>query len=113
LEQGMKPADAAAAAGFGSGSSFHEQFSARTGLTPAEYAALRAASEFTLRLPADYRSREILDFFGRDKESVSERVRENGFTKCFETSGRTIGRVIAVDVEFRDGAAVCKTDAGA
>jgi AraC family transcriptional regulator of adaptative response / DNA-3-methyladenine glycosylase II len=109
LRQGMKPADAAAAAGYGSGSSFHEQFGARTGLTPTEYAALGNVTEFTLRLPAGYRSREILDFFGRDKESVSERVRENGFTKCFEADGRTI----AVDVEFRQGAALCGTDAGA
>ena len=112
LQQGMRPADAAAAAGFGSGSSFHEQFSARTGLTPAEYVALgdrKAGHEFTLRLPIGYRTREILDFFARDKESVSERVREHGFTKCFEANGR----VIAVDVEFRHDAAICRTDEGA
>src|SRR5580704_1955935 len=37
LENGSKPADAAAEAGYGSASSFHQQFSARTGLTPAVY----------------------------------------------------------------------------
>jgi len=33
----MRPSDAAAAAGFDSASAFHEQFVARTGLTPAVY----------------------------------------------------------------------------
>jgi AraC family transcriptional regulator of adaptative response / DNA-3-methyladenine glycosylase II len=108
LEEGVKPADAAAEAGYGSSSSFHEQFSAHTGMTPAEYGGLGAQREFTLRLPADYREREILDFFGRDKEGDSERVRLHGFAKCFESGGRTV----AVDVEFGERAAICRTDPG-
>ena len=52
LQRGDKPADAAAAAGFASSSSFHQQFVERTGLTPGAYSALRGASSFTLRLPA-------------------------------------------------------------
>jgi len=108
VRKGGKPGDAAAAAGFGSASSFHQQFLARTGLTPAAYAALGDAEEFTLKLPKDYRTREILAFFGRDKEGVSERVGEHGFCKCFESEGRAV----AVEVEFGRQAARCRTDAG-
>ncbi len=108
LEEGGKPLAAAASAGYGSSSSFHEQFSARTGLTPAAYAALGSTNEFTLRLPNGYRTCEILSFFGRDAEAVSERVTADGFTKCFEVDGRAI----AVEVVFRGNAAVCRTDPG-
>ncbi len=108
LEKGATLLDAASGAGYGSTSSFHQQFAARTGLTPAAYAALGNAREFTLRLPPDYRTREILAFFGRDKESVSERVTPNGITKCFEVDGRAV----AVEVEFSKNAAICRTDAG-
>jgi AraC family transcriptional regulator of adaptative response / DNA-3-methyladenine glycosylase II len=107
IEGGMKPADAAAEAGYGSASSFHQQFSMRMGLTPAVYADLDGAREFTLRLPKDYRVRETLDFFGRDKQAVSERVHANGFTKCFESNDRAV----AVDVEFGRHVAICRTDA--
>ena len=108
LESGGKPGDAAASAGYGSASSFHQQFSARTGLTPVAYAMLGGAREFALRLPKDYRTRETLDFFGRDKQSVSERVHGRGFTKCFEVGGRAV----AVEVEFGRQSAICRTDAG-
>lgn len=106
LEKGAKAADAAASAGFESASAFHEQFSARTGLTPAAYASLGRARQFTLRLPAGYRTREVLDFFGRDKESVSERVHASGFSKCFAFNDRAI----LVDVAFQGNTAVCSAD---
>jgi AraC family transcriptional regulator, regulatory protein of adaptative response / DNA-3-methyladenine glycosylase II len=108
LQKGEKPGDAAAAAGFGGASSFHQQFLARTGLTPAAYASLRDASEFTLKLPKDYRTREILAFFGRDQEGVSERVGAHGFSKCFEVDGCAV----VVEVEFGKHSAQCRTDAG-
>lgn len=108
LQKGVTLLDAASAAGYGSPSSFHQQFALRTGLTPAAYAAIGGAREFALRLPADYRTREILAFFGRDKESVSERVTSNGFTKCFDVDGRAT----AVEVEFAKYTAICRTDVG-
>ena len=108
MENGHKPADAAAEAGYGSASAFHEQFVARTGMTPAAWSTLASESEFTLRLPPGYRTREILAFFGRDRESVSERVREDGFTKCFESGGR----LVVVDISFQGNLAICRTDPG-
>jgi AraC family transcriptional regulator of adaptative response / DNA-3-methyladenine glycosylase II len=88
LERGVKPGDAAASAGFEGSSAFHQQFMARTGLTPGGYADLRDAREFVLRLPAGYRFREVLDFYGRDPESVSEQVFANGFRKAVTIDGR-------------------------
>ena len=78
LECGIKPAEAAASAGFDGTSAFHQQFLARTGLTPGGYAGLGHVREFVLNLPAGYRSREILDFYGRDPLSVSEQVWAGG-----------------------------------
>ena len=104
LRKGGNTGDAAASAGFGGASAFHQQFLARTGLTPASYAALRGVNEFTLKLPKDYRTREVLAFFGRDREGVSE----HGFSKCFEVGGRAI----TVEVEFGKQSARCRTDAG-
>ncbi len=108
LETGGKLSEVAAAAGYGSTSAFHEQFAAHTGLTPAAYAALAHTNKFTLRLPTGYRTREILAFFGRDCESIAERVRPDGFTKCFESNGRAI----AVDIAFGHDTASCTTDPG-
>ena len=82
LEQGAKPADASAQAGFESASVFHRHFRARNGLTPAVYANLAASNEFEVRLPAHYRPEEVLRFFGRDTASVSERVDAQCVTKC-------------------------------
>ncbi len=108
LENGSTLLDAASSAGYGSPSSFHQQFAARTGLTPAAYASLGKMREFTLRLPPAYRTQEILAFFGRDKESVSERVTSHGFTKCFQVDGQAV----AVEVEFAKNAVICRTDLG-
>src|SRR5215472_1742743 len=101
LANGTKPADASAEAGFESSSAFHSQFAARTGLTPGAYASL--SNEFVLRLPFAYRVREILDFYGRDPQSVSEQVSANGFRKCVMIGSEP--RLI--EIEFRGNAARC------
>jgi len=101
LANGTKPADASAEAGFASSSAFHAQFVARTGLTPAAYAAL--GNQFVLRLPSGYRSREILDFYGRDPQSVSEHVSAHGLRKCVVLDGAA--RLL--EVEFRKDTAHC------
>ncbi len=109
LATGTKPADAALQSGYGSASTFHQQFAERTGMTPAAYAALGERTQFEIHLPECYRTREILAFFGRDAAAVSERVHSNGFTKCFEAEARAV----AVEIVFQGDTAVCSTDAGA
>jgi AraC family transcriptional regulator, regulatory protein of adaptative response / DNA-3-methyladenine glycosylase II len=110
LQQGEKPADAAARAGFASSSSFHEQFVARTGLTPGAYAGLRGKSSFSLRLPARYRFQTVLDFYGRDPQSVSESVTEDRLRKCFLLESRPV----VMDIRFTGAGpgchAICQTD---
>jgi AraC family transcriptional regulator, regulatory protein of adaptative response / DNA-3-methyladenine glycosylase II len=106
LREGLKPASAAAEAGFESSSSFHEQFTARTGLTPGAYAALNGTSSFALRLPPRYRIRTVLDFYGRDAESVSESVTADGVKKCFLAEDRPA----VLDVRFSGDRAVCASD---
>jgi AraC family transcriptional regulator of adaptative response / DNA-3-methyladenine glycosylase II len=106
LQQGAKPGDAAAAAGFESSSSFHEQFIARTGLTPGGYAVLPVSSSFLLRLPVGYRFRTVLDFYGRDTESLSESVDECSLRKCFMLEGRPV----VVYIRFKGDTAICESD---
>jgi AraC family transcriptional regulator of adaptative response / DNA-3-methyladenine glycosylase II len=108
LENGAKALDAAVSAGFESASAFHERFSAQTGLTPGAYSNLAGASEFRLRLPAHYRVREVLDFYGRDPQSVSEQVFATGFRKAFSVGGKPA----CFEVAFEGNCAVCHVDGG-
>ena len=107
LEQGVKPVDAAAQAGFESASVFHQHFVGRTGLTPAAYANLAKAREFEIRLPAHYRPEEALRFFGRDLASVSERVEEHCITKCVLLEGQPA----VIKLHLGRQLARCTTDA--
>lgn len=112
LENGAKPAAAAAAAGFESASSFHERFLARTGLTPGVYAGLGNVREFVLRLPPRYRFREVLDFYGRDPAGVSEQVLPQGLRKALLIDGKPA--LIEIAFERGVGAVVvahCRIDA--
>jgi AraC family transcriptional regulator, regulatory protein of adaptative response / DNA-3-methyladenine glycosylase II len=106
IAQGMKPAAAAAEAGFESASAFHERFLSRTGLTPGAYAGLAGASAFTLRLPPRYRPSEVLDFYGRDPLSVSEQITSNGLKKAVLIDGQPA----SIEISFDGGSAVCRVD---
>jgi len=106
IRQGATPADAAAAAGFESASAFHEQFAARMAMTPGAYAALTGARDFRLKLPPRYRVREVLDFYGRDEQSVSERVNSDSLRKALLIDGAPS----LVEVLFREGVAECRVD---
>ncbi len=109
IESGAKPADAAAAAGFESASAFHDRFLSATGLTPGAYAGLAGATTFTLRLPARYRFQEVLDFYARDPQSVTESVFANGLRKAFLIEGEPV----AVEISFEGNTAVCRADGNA
>jgi AraC family transcriptional regulator of adaptative response / DNA-3-methyladenine glycosylase II len=104
LRSGIRPSEAAATAGFESSSSFHEQFTARTGLTPGTYANL--GSEFVLRLPPGYRFREVLAFYGRDPLSVSETVSSDGLRKCALIDGQPA----LFEIVFAGETAQCRVD---
>jgi AraC family transcriptional regulator of adaptative response / DNA-3-methyladenine glycosylase II len=108
LEGGIPAADAAADAGFEGTSAFHQQFLARTGLTPGSYAALGNSQGFVLRLPAEYRFREVLDFYGRDPQSVSEQVFATGFTKALLIEGQPA----AIEIFFEGNSAAVRVDGG-
>ena len=110
LAAGSKPAEASAEAGFESSSSLHEHFLARTGLTPGHYAALKDSDEFVLRLPAHYRPQETLAFYGRDPESVSERVSVTGLEKAILIDGSAATIQMAIQVMPFGENAVCRTD---
>jgi AraC family transcriptional regulator, regulatory protein of adaptative response / DNA-3-methyladenine glycosylase II len=112
LESGMKPAYAAACAGFEGTSAFHQQFLARTGLTPGGYAGLgddpSDTREFQVRLPVGYRCREVLDFYGRDPLSVSEEVSAGGLKKALLIDGQAS----LVQISFQANSAIVRATGG-
>jgi AraC family transcriptional regulator of adaptative response / DNA-3-methyladenine glycosylase II len=108
LECGIKPADAAASAGFEGTSAFHQQFLARTGLTPGGYAGLGNAREFMLRMPAGYRFQEVLDFYGRDPQSAGEQVFAGGLKKALLIDGRAS----LIEISFQGDSVVVRADGG-
>lgn len=106
IESGMKPAEAAAGAGFEALSAFHEQFLARTGMTPRAYAGLRDAREFVVRLPAGYRAREVFDFYGRDPRSVSEQIAGDRLRKAVVICGEAA----LIEILLEPGRAAVRVD---
>lgn len=66
--------DAAEGSGFESASAFHENFRARTGMTPAAYRDLGKEPGFRVALPDDFRAEDLLGFFGRDERGQTERT---------------------------------------
>ncbi len=107
LAQGISQIEAAGMAGFDSTSAFHQQFLAHTGLTPGAYASLCHLNEFTLRLPPEYRIHEVLDFYGRDPQSVSERVSANGLQKALLIDGKPS----LIEISFDKDSAIVRVDA--
>ncbi|MBL9209069.1 MAG: DNA-3-methyladenine glycosylase 2 family protein [Opitutaceae bacterium] len=67
-------------AGFESLSVFHVHFRRLTGLTPAEYRALRGSQSFTLKLPAEYPLAYLRRALTRDPQSLTERSDGDHFT---------------------------------
>jgi 3-methyladenine DNA glycosylase/8-oxoguanine DNA glycosylase len=61
-----------------------------------------------LRLPAGYRVREVVDFYGRDPQSVSERVYRDGVDKAVVIDGRPA----LIEIRFGGGNASVRSDGG-
>lgn len=107
LADGASVSDAAFGAGFESLSAFHGTIRRWTGLTPGEFRALGTSPSFTLALPEGYRADVPLRVFGRDADSLLERVR-----------GRTILKPLRIDdqtavlrMEMGDDTVRCIVDA--
>jgi AraC family transcriptional regulator of adaptative response / DNA-3-methyladenine glycosylase II len=107
-ERGASVLDAAGAAGFESASAFHENFRARTGMTPAAYRELGARPEFALALPRGFRAGELLDFFGRDPRGRTERVEGTIATKALVLAGLPA----RIELELAARGAVARVSAG-
>jgi AraC family transcriptional regulator of adaptative response / DNA-3-methyladenine glycosylase II len=73
--------EAALACGFESPSSFHENFRALTGMTPAAYRELGSSPEFRLVLPRGFQRSELIGIFARDPGGRTERVRGGRLAK--------------------------------
>jgi len=60
--------------GFETLSTFYDHFGRLTGMAPTAYRRLRHATSFKITLPKNYQADVLLKYFGRDPESVSEKV---------------------------------------
>jgi len=96
LEHGASAAAAADAVGFASEAAFRRAFMQAARMTPEAYRGLRGGSSFELRLPARYRSADVLAYHGRDPESPSERVDGSRLMKAVTTADGTA--VLEIDV---------------
>ena len=96
-------------AGFESEATFHRQFTARMGLAPGAYRALRESSVFALKLPPGYRAHEVLGFHGRDNDGASERLIGSTLTKAVSLEGQPV----ILEVLIESGEAVCRLAGGA
>ena len=109
LAAGAAVADAAFAAGFESLSSFHERFRRATAMTPAAWRDLGAGAGdgFDLVLPPGYLPGPTLRAWGRDPESLSERVDGRHIARALRTPD---GTGALLHVEIRAGAARCRVE---
>jgi len=67
-------ADIAFEVGFETLSTFYENFGRLTGMPPLSYRKLATSQSFTIALPEEFQRGAVLGYFGRDPESVCERV---------------------------------------
>jgi AraC family transcriptional regulator of adaptative response / DNA-3-methyladenine glycosylase II len=96
--------DVALDSGFESASTFHENFRARMGLTPAAYRRLGESDAFTVGLPRGYRLSDLVEPFRRDPEGRTERIEGLSFAKALPLAGRPCvlrGQAQARQVRFR------------
>ena len=93
--------DIAAASGFETLSSFHENFRLLNGLTPAAYRSLPGDKSFRVSLPEGYPRAHLLRSLGRDPQSLTERL--SGTT--YETAATLAGVPSVLRIAFEADAA--------
>ena len=88
LETDRRILDVGFDVGYESSSAFHENFRKLTGMSPRRYRELRRGRDFTLGLPPDYRTEDILRVHGRDPDSPTERVEGRSLSRTVRLEGR-------------------------
>ncbi|KPL81175.1 DNA-3-methyladenine glycosylase 2 family protein [Herpetosiphon geysericola] len=83
--------------GFDSLSSFNENFRKQTLLTPSDYRRMPETGHFSLSLPNDYPSRQILGQLGRDPLSLTDRVVEQTWLSTCRLNAQT-GVLLSVTI---------------
>ena len=115
LEGSSALLDVASNAGFESVSGFHEHFRTLTGLTPAQFRALRHERRFQLQLPGDYPLAFLRRALGRDLHSLTEKLEGDTCTLAARLpSGPALLRLgltdATVDVEILPPTTATTTD---
>jgi AraC family transcriptional regulator, regulatory protein of adaptative response / DNA-3-methyladenine glycosylase II len=87
LETQASPMAIGAAAGFADAPSYERAFVDVMHMTPAEYRMLGQRDTFALRLPADFRTSEVLSYQGRDPAGLAERTVGQKVIKALSTAG--------------------------
>lgn len=99
--------DVALDAGFESSSAFHDNFKARTGMTPLDYRRLGGTDRFALSLPADFRVADTLAALARDPDAVDARRDGDGFHQAMVLAGTPA----VLSIEVQAGRARCRVAA--
>ena len=95
--------EAAEGGGFESASAFHENFRVLTGMTPAAYRELGQTSEFRVALPDGFSAAALREFFGRDADGRTERVRGSVLAKTLLLGEPGSELPASIELEVGDG----------
>lgn len=104
LRTNRKVIDVAYDAGFESVSTFHENFRKLTGMSASAYRKLATQTEFSMRLPGDFRLQETLGYLSRDPENPTITVSDLQATCTTWLQGQ----VAQLELEFKGQSVHCK-----
>lgn len=106
-------ADVSHEAGFGDESAFRQMFAAEFGVSPESYQALGQDAEYSLNLPTDYLPWVALRVWGRDAESLTERVDGHTITKAItvrEAASTDTVIPVRLTLTLNPGGARCRVE---
>jgi AraC family transcriptional regulator of adaptative response / DNA-3-methyladenine glycosylase II len=107
LETDRSVTDVAFEVGFEGLSTFNENFRRLAAMSPLEYRRLAGAATFRVALPSSYPQALVLEYLGRDFDSLTIRVDGSSFT----TGVRLGGTPAVLRVELAPGEARCSIEA--
>jgi AraC family transcriptional regulator of adaptative response / DNA-3-methyladenine glycosylase II len=100
-----KVIDVAFDAGFESASAFHENFRKYTGMSATAYRKLATRTDFSMRLPDDFRVRETLSYLARDQRDPALSVIG---TRQVVATAWLAGYAAELHLEFKGKSVLCK-----